>query len=121
MILRVLLIWASNAVAILVAELLISGIEMDDKWRVIIAGAVFGLVNWLVKPIVTVLALPAIILTVGIALFFVNLLMLYLTSWIVPGFRVNSFGAALGGTIVIWVVNLVLFAVLGLNRQRRRA
>jgi len=121
MILRVALIWASNALAILVAEWLIDGIRMDDEWRVIIAGAVFGLVNWLVKPLVTLLALPAIILTVGIALFFVNLLMLYLTAWIVPDFEVDSFGAAVAGTIVIWLVNLVLYAVFGLNRQRRRA
>ncbi len=117
---RVVLIWASNAIAIFVAQWLIAGIEMEDQWRVIVAGAVFGLVNWLVKPIVTFLALPAIVLTVGIALFFVNLLMLYLTAWIVPDFNIDSFGAAVGGTIVIWLVNLVLYAIFGLNRQRRR-
>ena len=41
------------------------------------------------KPVVKLLALPVVILTLGIALFFVNLLMLYVTSWIVPGFELQ--------------------------------
>lgn len=117
---RVVLIWASNAIAIFVAQWLIDGIRMDNEWRVIVAGAVFGIVNWLVRPLVVLLALPAIVLTVGVALFFVNLLMLYLTSWIVPDFDIESFGAAVLGTIVIWLVNLVLYAILGLNRRNQR-
>ena len=91
---RIVLVWASNAVALLVANWLIDGIRFDDQWRVVIAGAVFGFVNWLVKPIVTLLALPVIVLTLGIALFFVNLLMLYITSWVMPGFEIDSFGSA---------------------------
>jgi putative membrane protein len=119
MVQRIALVWASNAIAILVAVLLVGGIRMDDQWRVIIAGAVFGVVNWIVKPIVTLLALPLIILTLGIALFFVNLLMLYITSWVISGFHIDSFGAAVGGTIVIWLVNLVLHGVFGLDDRRR--
>ena len=84
---RILLLWAFNTVALIVADWLVDGIHFDDEWVVIPAGAVFGVVNWLVKPIVTLLSLPVIILTLGIALFFVNLLMLYLTSWIVSGLQ----------------------------------
>lgn len=122
MIQRILLIWAANAVAFIVADLLIDGIRFDSPWRAIVIGAVFGLVNWAVKPVVTLLALPVIILSLGIALFFISLLMLYLTSWLVPDFHIDSFGAAIGGTIVIWLVNLVLYAAFGVNdRQHRRA
>lgn len=120
MIQRIALVWASNAAAILVADLLIDGIRFDNEWRVIIAGAVFGLVNWIVKPIVTALALPVIIITLGIALFFVNLLMLYVTSWVMPDFHIDSFGAAIGGTIVIWLVNVALHAVFDLDRRKRQ-
>src|SRR5829696_1841525 len=120
LLLRVLLIWVSNTIAIFVADWLIDGIKIEDEWRLIIAGAVFGLVNFLVKPIVTLLALPVIVLTLGIALFFVNLLMLYITSWLVRDFEIESFGAAVLGTIVIWVVNLILYAVFGLNDWGRR-
>lgn len=120
MITRIALLWASNCIAILVADLLIDGIRFDNQWRVIIAGAVFGLVNWAIKPIVTLLALPVIIITLGIALFFINLLMLYVTSWVLPGFDIDTFGAAIGGTIVIWIVNVVLYAVFGLSDRKGR-
>jgi putative membrane protein len=81
---------------------------------------VFGLVNWAVKPIVKLLALPVILLTLGIALFFIDLLMLYITSWVMSGFDIDSFRAAIAGTIVIWLVNVVLHAVFGI-RDRDRA
>ena len=84
------------------------------------AGAVFGVVNWLLKPLVTLLALPLIVLTLGIALFFVNLLMLYVTSWVSPGFQIDSFWSAVGGTIVIWIVNSILQSVFGLGDRRDR-
>ena len=115
---RILLLWGCNVAAIWAADILIDGISIADPWRVILVGAVFGLVNFLVKPIVKLLSLPVIILTLGIALFFVNLFMLYITSWILPSFEINSFGAAIGATIVIWAVNAILHAAFGLNREK---
>jgi putative membrane protein len=119
---RLLALWACNVAALFVADWLIDGITFDDKWKVVVAGAVFGLVNWLIKPITTLLALPLIILTLGIALFFVNLLMLALTAWLVSGFDIDGFWPAVGGTIVIWAVNAILQAVFGVDdmRDRRR-
>jgi putative membrane protein len=113
------LMWAVNIVALLVADWLADGIRFESSWRAVVAGAVFGLVNWLVKPVVKLLALPLIVLTLGIALFFVNLFMLYLTSWIVSGFDIDSFWSAVGGTIVIWAVNLVLVTAFRLDDRRR--
>ena len=106
---RILLLWAFNAVALIVADWLVDGIRFDD-----------GIVNWLVKPLVTLLSLPVIVLTLGIALFFVNLLMLYLTSWIVSGFEITSFWSAVGATIIIWLVNSVLQGIFGVDDMRRR-
>ena len=81
----------------------------------------FSLVNIFVKPFVILFTLPLVILTLGLALFFVNLLMLYLTSWIVDDFKVESFGAAILATIIVWVVNTVLEAVFGRVERERRA
>jgi putative membrane protein len=117
---RILLLWAFNAVALIVADWLVDDIRFDDAWVVIPAGAVFGIVNWAVKPIVTLLSLPLIVLTLGIALFFVNLLMLYITSWVVPGFDIDGFWGAVGATIVIWIVNSVLQSVFGIEDRRGR-
>jgi hypothetical protein len=49
-----------------------------------------------------------IVITLGIALLFVNLLMLYLTSWLTESMTIGPFGAAVGATIVVWFVNAVL-------------
>jgi putative membrane protein len=116
---RFVLTWAFNVAALWVAARLLSGVDYRHAWHLVVAGLVFAIVNWLVKPVVTVLALPLIILTLGIALFFVNLLMLYVTSWVAPGFVVDGFGQAVLATIVIWLVNVVLRAVFGVDRRGR--
>ena len=120
MIARLIALWACNVAALFVADALIDGITFDDAWKVVIAGAVFGLVNFVVKPIVTLLSLPVIILTLGIALFFVNLLMLALTALLVSGFDIDGFWSAVGGTIVVWAVNAVLQSVFGVDDMRSR-
>ena len=120
MIARLIATWAFNVAALFVADALIDGITFDDAWKVVVAGAVFGLVNLVLKPIVTLLSLPLIVLTLGIALFFVNLLMLALTAWLVSGFDIDGFWPAVGGTIVVWAVNAVLQSVFGVDDMRAR-
>lgn len=120
MIARLIASWAFNIAALFVADALIDGITFDDAWKVVVAGAVFGLVNLVLKPIVTLLSLPLIVLTLGIALFFVNLLMLALTAWLVSGFDIDGFWPAVGGTIVVWAVNAVLQSVFGVDDMRAR-
>ena len=118
---RLLISWIFNIAAIFVASIFIDGIDYaDDFWILVVTGLVFGLVNTLLKPIVKLLALPVIIFTLGIALFFINLLMLYVTSWIVPGFSINSFGSAFWATIIIWIVNWALHAVFDIEDRRQR-
>jgi putative membrane protein len=116
---RLLLTWALNVAALWVAARLLDGIDYRRGLDLVVAGLAFAIVNWLVKPVVTVLALPLIILTVGLGLFLVSLLMLYLTAWIAPGFRVDGFGDAVLGTIVIWAVNVVLRALVDPRRRRQ--
>ena len=77
---RILLLWGCNVAALLFADLVVSDISIDPEWRAITAGAVFGIVNWAVKPLLRLLALPLIVITLGVALFVVNLLVLYITS-----------------------------------------
>ena len=116
---QVLSAFGCNVAALWVASEFVDGIDYERFWHLIVAGLVFAIVNALVKPIVTLLALPAIILTLGIAYFFVNLLMLYVTSWITPGFKVDGFWHAVLGTIIIWAVNWALHLAFGMDRKRR--
>lgn len=81
----------------------------DRLLTVLGVAVVFGLVNALVKPVVKLLALPFVVLTLGLLLFVINAAMLELTDWltdrIAPDFDVAGFGTALVGALVITVVS----------------
>ena len=105
--------WASNIVALLVAAWLLSGVGYGDEWWTLVAAAaVFTLVNALVKPVITVLSIPFIIVTLGIFLFLINIGMLYLTAWIVPGFDIDGFWWGAAAAIIVSLVNAAMSALL---------
>jgi putative membrane protein len=116
--------FVGNLAALWVASELFSEMTYGDSfWVLVLAAVVFTFVNWIIKPIVAILSIPLIILTLGIAYFFVNVLMLLLTDWVVPDFEVGGFWTLVGATIVIWLVNLVIAALLsdiGRARERRQ-
>jgi putative membrane protein len=66
---------------------------------------------WL-RPVVRLLSLPFIILTLGLFLLVVNVLMLYVTDWIVGPFEIHSFGAGLLAAVIVSVVNWALHALI---------
>ena len=74
----------------------------------LIAGFVFTTVNFFLKPILAILSIPFIIVTLGIFYFLLNVLMLYLTSWIVPQFTIATFWWAVLASIIISFVNWCL-------------
>ena len=110
---RLLFRFACNAVALYVAAWVVSGVTYGHQWwTLLIAAAVFTLVNMWIKPVLTILSLPFIIVTLGLFLFLLNILMLYITDWIVPDFDIRSFGAGALAAIIVTVVNWVLAALL---------
>jgi len=117
-----------NAVAIWLATLFLSGLEVvgggDTTTTVIVflvVALVFGIVNAVVKPIVKLLALPLYVLTLGLFTVIVNAAMLWLTSWLSQrteyGLRIDNFGTAVLGALIISVVSFVLSVALK-NRHR---
>ena len=122
LLLRILVWWACNFVALWVAAALLDAVSYgDDFWVLVLAALVFGLVNLFVRPLVILLTLPAVILTLGILLLFINVFMLYLTDWIVPSFEIDGFWWAVLAAIIIWIVNMVLEWLLGEGRELARA
>ena len=122
------IVWlAVNALALGVAVWLLDGITLtgsSDTEKVItlvVVGAIFGVINMFVRPIVNLLSLPLIILTLGLMLLVVNALMLLLTSKIAEsvdlGFNVDGFWTALWGSIVISISSLVLGAIFPSSRR----
>lgn len=119
--LMLLFAWFSNIVALFVAAWIVPGMEYgDDFWVLFIAALVFTLVNWIIRPIVILLALPAVILTFGLALILINTFMLYLTNWIVPSFETGSFWWTLVAAIIVSVINLLISLVLKPDERRSR-
>ncbi|MFS0704333.1 phage holin family protein [Cellulomonas sp. 179-A 9B4 NHS] len=111
-----------NGVAIWLATLLLPGLEVlgggSTAGRIgviLLVALVFGLVNAIVKPIVALISLPLYILTLGLFTLVVNALMLMLTAWITEradwGLRVDNFGTAVVGALIVSVVSVVLSAV----------
>jgi putative membrane protein len=114
--------FGGNLAALWVASEIFDEMTYGDSFGVLLLAAlVFTIVNWIVKPVVAILSIPLIILSLGIAYFFVNVLMLVLTGWVVGDFEVGGFWTVVGATIVIWLVNLVIAAAMhDLARARSR-
>jgi putative membrane protein len=111
--------WAFNVVALFVASWILSGVTYGDQWwTLLIAGIVFTFVNMFVKPVLTVLSIPFILVTLGLFYFLLNILMLYLTDWIVPDFEIRSFGWAVLAAIIVSVVNWLLQHAFGEPAER---
>lgn len=107
-----------NAIGLYLAARIVPGIAVTgDLLELLFVALVFGLVNALIKPIVSILTCPINVLTLGLFTFVVNALMLMLTSWLLPNlFSAEGFWPALLGGIVISVVSLVLSMFLSDNR-----
>ena len=110
---RLAISWLTNALVLAVVVAAINGARVDDAGALLAAAAVFGVLNTMLKPLLRLVTLPLAILTFGIAWFFVSLLMLLLTSAIVPGFHVHGFTTLVEATLIVWLVNLVLDLVPG--------
>ena len=109
-----------NAIAIAITASVLPGIHVvnQDLGTLLMIGLIFGIVNALIKPILSVLTCPFIILTLGLFIFVINGLMLLLTANLSGGrLVIDSFGWAVIGGIVMGIVGLVLESVLGLRGQ----
>lgn len=111
-----------NAAALFVAVQLIPGMHfVGGVGKLLLVALVFGLVNAVVRPVLTLLSCPLIVVTLGLFLLVINALMLGLTSWLSTrldlGFHVNGFWPALIGGLVIGLVSTVLTLFVGRAAQ----
>src|SRR3954470_21422626 len=82
-----------------------------SAWTVIIAAAVFGILNTILKPVLKLLTLPFAVITLGIAWFFVSMFMLWLTAIIVPDFSIHGLWNYVWATVIIWILNMIVAPV----------
>jgi len=98
------------ALLLLVANL-VPGVQVKGFGSAFLAALVLGLVNAFVRPLMVFFTLPLTVLTFGLFLLVVNALMLMLVGALVPGFRVQGFGAAFLGTLLLTLLNLGVAAI----------
>src|SRR3954447_15365276 len=104
--------WAANALVLAITGWILSEVSFNGSgWTLVWAALVFGILNTILKPLLKLLTLPFAILTLGLAWFFVSMLMLWLTDLIVGGFNISGFWNYVWATIIVWAVNLVVDAV----------
>jgi len=118
---NLLLHWAFNAVALWVAAHFIPGLAFTgDILHLLAVAAVFGLVNSLVRPLLTILTCPLIIITLGLFTLVINAVMLMLTGWLSEswnlGFSVGGFWPAFWGCLVVGLVSLALSLIFPAHR-----
>lgn len=117
-----LLHWLLNAAALWTAAWLLPGLEFRGTLlQLLLVAAVFGIVNSLIRPILTVLTCPLIVVTLGLFTLVINGLMLLLTGALSEawglGFSVSGFWAAFFGGLVVGLVSVVLSLLLPGRRQ----
>ena len=105
---RLIIRLAINVFALFVVEYLVPGFHLAGLWTAVVAAVVIGVVNTFIKPILQLVALPISILTFGIAAFLINVLLLWGTSMLVPGFTIASFTTAIIASIVLSLVSWFL-------------
>ena len=110
-----------SAAALWVAIQLVDGIQYTGtSWSLFFVALVFGALNASVRPLLTLLSIPFIIVTLGLFIFVINALMLMLTSWVSGllnlGFHVDGFWAAFLGGLIVSVVSLMLSLFTGARK-----
>ena len=112
-----LLHWLLNAAALWGAAWLLPGLDFQGTLlQLLLVAAVFGIVNSLLRPILTVLTCPLIVVTLGLFTLVINACMLLLTGWLSArwdlGFSVTGFWAAFFGGLVVGLVSVLLSLLL---------
>ena len=111
--------WILNTLALFVVVSVVPNFTYRSIVSLVIAAAVLGLLNLIVRPVLFFLTLPITIVTLGIFLLVLNAIMLELTAWLVPGFDIQGFGWAIVGAVVLSLISLVTDRI-GRGREKTR-
>ncbi|HJR17379.1 MAG TPA: phage holin family protein [Gemmatimonadales bacterium] len=112
-----LLHWLLNAVALWAAARIVPGLDFTGGVdRLLLVAAVFGVVNSVLRPLLTILTCPLIVLTLGLFTLVINALMLLVTGWLSEswnlGFTVTGFWSAFWAGLVVGLVSMMLALLL---------
>jgi putative membrane protein len=104
---------ALSMLGLWLATVWVSGVRIDDARTLVLAGLVLGVVNAIVRPIAVILTFPLTILSLGLFLLVVNAGMLGLTAWLLRGFHIADFTAALFASVIVGVTGWIGSSFIG--------
>ena len=108
---KLLIGWLLSALALLAVAYLVPGIHVSSFTYALIAAAVIGLANILIKPILLILTLPVTVITLGLFIFVINGLLFWLAGYLLQGFDVKTITAGIIGAIVYSIISWILSAI----------
>ena len=108
---KLLIGWLFSALALLAVAYLVPGIHVSSFTYALIAAAVIGLANILIKPILLILTLPVTILTLGLFILVINGLLFWVAGYLLQGFDVKTITAGIIGAIVYSIISWILSAI----------
>ncbi|MEW6262985.1 MAG: phage holin family protein [Thermodesulfobacteriota bacterium] len=97
--------WFISALSLLLVSHLVPGFEVRSLFSALVAAVVLGILNAVVRPLLIILTLPLTFLTLGLFVFVINALILWLMSGIIKGIEIAGFWPALGGAIILSLIN----------------
>lgn len=109
---RLLIGWMLSALALLAVAYLVPGIHVSSFMSALIAAAVIGLANLLIKPILLILTLPVTIITLGLFIFVINGLLFWLAGYFLQGFDVKTISAGIIGAIFYSIISWILSTIV---------
>jgi putative membrane protein len=95
------------AMGLWLATNVVDGISINAPLTLLLAAALLGVVNAIVRPVAVVLTFPITIVTIGLFLLVINAAMFGLVAWLLPGFAVSGFRAALLGSLVVSITGWI--------------
>jgi putative membrane protein len=95
------------ALGLWLATLWVKGIWIDTPATLLLAGLLLGIVNAVVRPVAVILTLPITLLTLGLFLLVINAAMVGLVAWLLPGMRIDGFGAAFWTALIVSIVSMI--------------
>ncbi len=109
---RLLIALGVNALALWICNGIFSSVHIHGAWAYIIGAIVLGIANTIIKPILTLLTLPLVIVTLGLFLLVINIAMVALAEWIAPNFSIDGFWTYVGVVVIIWLVNWASYRLI---------
>src|SRR3989304_4180427 len=104
-VMRLLVGWGINVLALIVADWVFDGVEIGRWGPLLLGAAVLGIANATIKPILTILTLPLVIVTLGLFLLAINVAMVALAEWIAPDFSIGGFRRDIGPVVLVSPLN----------------